>query len=447
MAQEAPEAQTEDKTDSHGVSHHHLGGLPSELFDKILFEINSIRDLAHFIATARFAYQRFRLQRRAVLFRVLQNELGPVLADARFLFVFPYSDPTDQVRYIEWLHLMADVYHGMLRGGNTEDGMPIQGDALPHLEELKALCRTLHQINFIADMYITARLASFDRGGGGGTPATAPLSPLERRRLVRSFYRRQILSNAWAATRRPKHWTHEDTAAISNSSTHQGEQLGLLGTLEPWEMQQIEHADVFITRLCLALVHHSPRTADGAPGIPPRQFDELFAHLHRLDQFLQTHRGVAKRAARDLAAAMELAHCSRLRDEYVNPYQMIPLRLAWQADRATSFPDPVRDKWDRDGLVVPYVGDGLDLAPYGWLDALGGRYVKWFGEGLYSIPRLPTRQSHSQSSDQSNALYLWRHAGFCLWDRKRVEALKGLSMFGGELYTGWVLNRSIERDD
>ncbi|KAK4247009.1 hypothetical protein C7999DRAFT_32589 [Corynascus novoguineensis] len=270
MAQEAPEAQTEDKTDPYNVSYHHLGSLPSELFDKILFEINSIRDLAHFIATARFVYQRFR---------------------------------------------------------------------------------------------------------------------------------------------------------------------------------QIDHADVFITRLCLAVVHHSPQTADGAPGIPPRQFDELFAHLHRLIQFLQTHRSVAERAAHDLAAAMELAHCTRLRDEYVNPYQMTPLRLAWQADRATSFPDPVTNKWDRDGLVVPYVGDGLYLAPYGWLDALGGRYVKWFGEGLYSMPRLPTGQSHSQSSDQGNALYLWRHAGFCLWDRKRVEALKGLSMFGGELYTGWVFNRLIERDD
>ncbi|KAK4118232.1 hypothetical protein N657DRAFT_667272 [Parathielavia appendiculata] len=351
MAQEAPEAQTEDKTDPHGVSHHHLGGLPSELFDEILFEINSIRDLAHFIATARFVYQRFRVQRRAVLFRVLQNELGPVLAHARFLFVFPYPGPTDQVRYIQWLRLMAS-------------NIPIQGDALPHLEELRALCRTLHQINLIADMYVTARLASFDLGGGSGTPATAPLPPLERRRVVRSFYRRQILSNAWAATRRPKHWTPEDTAASSNSSTHQAEELAN------------RHADVFITRLCLALVHHSPRTADEAPRIPPRQFDKLFAHLHRLIHYLQTHRCVAERAARDLAAAVELAHCARLRDEYVNPYQMTSLRLAWQeADRAASFPDPVTYKWDWDGLVVPYVGDGLNLAPYGWMDALGGSCI------------------------------------------------------------------------
>jgi hypothetical protein len=415
------------------------------LVDKILFEIDAIRDLARFIATTRFVYQRFSVQRRAVLFRVLQNELGPVLADARFLFVFPYSDPTDHAQYIDWLRLMTNVYHGMLRGGqNTEDDTPaIQGDALPHLEELKAVCRTLHQINFIADMYATARLTSFNLGGGAGTPATAPLSPSERQRLVRSFYRRQILSNAWAGTRRPKYWTHGDTAALSNRSTHQDEPLGLFGTLEAWEMQQIDHVDVFITRLCLSLVHHSPRkTADGRPGISPRQFDELFAHLHRLVAFLRTHPGVAERAARDLTAAGELAHCRRLRDGYVNPYQMTPLLLMWQDDRATNFPDPVTDEWDRDGRVVPYVGDGVDLAPYGWLDALGGRYVKWFGEGLHSLPRLPTGQTGSTpSSRQANALELWRHAGFCLWDRERVEVLKGLRMFGGELYTGWVFTR------
>lgn len=96
---------------------------------------------------------------------------------------------------------------------------------------------------------------------------------------------------------------------------------------------------------------------------------------------------------------------------------------------------------------MPYVGDGLDLVPYGWLDALGARYVKWFGEGLHTLPWLPTRQGHGQPSDQSNALYFWRHAGFCLWDRKRAEASKELSMFGGELYTGWVLDHPIKRDD
>jgi hypothetical protein len=101
------------------------------LFDKILSEINAIRDLAQFIPTARFVYQRFRVQRRVVLFRVLQNELGPVLADARFLFVFPYSDTIDCGKYMERLSVMTAIYHGMLRGAAKDGIAPLQGDALP----------------------------------------------------------------------------------------------------------------------------------------------------------------------------------------------------------------------------------------------------------------------------------------------------------------------------
>lgn len=97
MAPEAPEPQTKNKTnpDMDVISHSHLGGLPPELFDKVLFEINAIRDLAQFIPTARFVYHRFRLQRRAVFFRVLQNELGPVLADAMFVY---FLTRTPQIR-------------------------------------------------------------------------------------------------------------------------------------------------------------------------------------------------------------------------------------------------------------------------------------------------------------------------------------------------------------
>lgn len=64
MAQDAPEAQTEGKT----YLAHRLGALPTELFDKILFNIDAIRDLAHFITTARFVYRRFKIQRELSFF-------------------------------------------------------------------------------------------------------------------------------------------------------------------------------------------------------------------------------------------------------------------------------------------------------------------------------------------------------------------------------------------
>src|SRR5689334_13570332 len=88
----------------------HLGDLPPELFDKIFLELSTVRDLGNFIRTAHFVYHRFRAQRRTILFRVFQNELGPAFHDARFLFVFPYSDPADKAHYYDWIYLMAGVY-------------------------------------------------------------------------------------------------------------------------------------------------------------------------------------------------------------------------------------------------------------------------------------------------------------------------------------------------
>ncbi|KAL2130695.1 hypothetical protein VTI74DRAFT_6082 [Chaetomium olivicolor] len=196
----------------------HLGSLSPELFDKIFFELDTIRDLASFVVTVRFVYHRFKLQRRTILFRVLQNELGPALPDARFLFVFPYSDPADEVRYYDWIHVMAGVYREML-GGEGDPGPPT-------LKELTELCRTLRRINFITDIYMTAQLGWFDFCGGGGTPATAPLSHRERHRIMRAFYLRQIVSNAWASTRRPARWNDQDLDAFGSTSREQGKSVG-----------------------------------------------------------------------------------------------------------------------------------------------------------------------------------------------------------------------------
>jgi hypothetical protein len=78
----------------------------------------------------------------------------------------------------------------------------------------------------------------------------------------------------------------------------------------------------------------------------------------------------------------------------------------------------------------------LDLAPYGWLDALRGRYVRWFGEVLHCFPGWLSGKNDCRPFERSTFCELWRHAGFCLWERERVEALKGLGMFGGQLNTG-----------
>ena len=162
---------------------------------------------------------------------------------------------------------MAAVYKDMLGGDSGMGGGSEGGTAAPNLLGLTTLRRTLHQINFVAETYVAAQLRSF--GGEGprirtvrGSATCAPLSRTERLRVLRAFNRRQIVSNAYAPTKRYRrpymflHWFDEDTAAITNTGTLSDQHTwrpGLFDAFGPWEVQQIDHANHFITRLCVAL--------------------------------------------------------------------------------------------------------------------------------------------------------------------------------------------------
>lgn len=411
----------------------HLGALAPELFDKILFELDTIRDLASFVVTARFVYHRFELRRRNILFRVLQNELGPTLTDARFLFVFPYSDPADEVRYYDWIHIMAGVYREMLRGeGDPEP---------PTLPELTELCQTLRWVNFITDIYATAQLGWFNFCGGGGTPATAPLSHRERRRVMRAFYLRQIVSNAWAPTRRLARWSDRDSDAFGNSSREPDKKsLGLFSAFKPWDLQHVDHVNVFTMRLCRALVCHAPE--EGASEISPRQFGDLYARLDYLVRYLQAYPGVARVAIGDIQSEIVHPRDESLHQEFVHRYQLLPLTCIWQEQRAQLFPDPILEKQEQNPLEMDHrVGDDPGHVPFGWSDALQGRYVHWYGSGLTVIPWLPPWESREKDWAHTSLVSRWRYGGFALWDRERVEALKKLKRFEA-LQRGFILDRS-----
>ena len=466
-----------------------LGALPAELVDIIFFEIDSVRALASFITSSRSIYRCFEPRKRAILFRVLQNELGPILTDAQFLSAFPYADPTD-LGYYEWIHAMAAVYKNMLSEDDGMGGSSGGGTADPSLQGLTTLCRTLHQINFLAHTYVATQLRSFggeaSRAHTGIDSATcAPLSRTEWLRVLRAFYRRQIVSNAYAPTkryRRPhmfQHWFDEDTAAITNTGTG-GDQRsfrpGLFDAFEPWEVQQIDHANHFITRLCVALrlarepedpevVGASATTGGGgashsgasssflsfyhttaAAGSGPmneHEFGELFSHVDCLVRYLREHPSLADAALRNLpmpkgsdrGGRRDVSTTYRL---FASPFAIQPFSCAWQWGQSEVMPDPVREQRERDATTIDFAGDALNLVPFAWVDALGGRYANWFGEALSSIPWAPAPDDDTAGA-RYNSSELWRDAGFALWDRGRVEAIKEELGWLSSLRTGWAV--------
>ncbi|KAK3900078.1 hypothetical protein C8A05DRAFT_36290 [Staphylotrichum tortipilum] len=459
----------------------HLGALPRELLDCVFFDFDAIADLARFIRTARFVYRRYEARQRVVLWRVLQNELGPVLVDAQFLDMFPYADPADWEHYYDYMSSMAVVYQDMLKpplhsrrgggGGGVSGGRGSDAHHCPtlSLDELTSLCRTLRQVNFLADAYVRAQLWSFQLGGEevsspdpsptASAPsslgaATAPLSPVERRRVLLAFYRRQIVSNAWASTRRAGYWVEEDLAAISGTGEERGTPLGLMSVLESWENQQIDHANVFIIRLCLALVRCARTTRSTRPlwGV---DFSDAYSHQDCLADYLRANPALTEKALRTMAALVTRAaglenddlitmdldedghrHHS-LFDECVSKWRLMPLLHAWQMDRAHTYPESLIYRWERDGKEVKYTGDAVELPPFAWIDGLEGNFVNWYGESLNDIPRFALRDGAKNRARHRTSM-LWRCAGFALWDRERVESLKKMEWLK-TARTGWVL--------
>ena len=85
--------------------------------------------------------------------------------------------------------------------------------------------------------------------------------------------------------------------------------------------------------------------------------------------------------------------------------------------------------------------------PFGWVDALSGRDVNWFGEAFYEYPE---REGDASLDGEEEVhphlrlihLDLWRGAGFALWDGRRVEAIKTLDRLRF-LRTGWALQHPV----
>jgi len=306
-------------------------------------------------------------------------------------------------------------------------------------ERLTQLCRTLHDMNFLASIYITEQLRSFDNNA-----ATALPTRTERLRVLRAFYRRQIVCNAWAPTMREPSWMEQDLAANSNTSERQDIRLGLFAAFEPWELQQIDHIEKFVSRLCAALCL---ARSESTQLISEAQFGELFSKADHLVQFMREHPITTD------AALCILQSLSRLNEREgidsapthnndILRYSLPWLQFAWQNHRMAVLPDPMRDgrgqqqEQDSGELTVDFFGDAVDLPPFGWVDALDGRYMGFFGNALMSSR--PMTDDEEMYFAHYSSLELWRTAGFALWDRKRVEDMKQLDRLRS-LYRGWLV--------
>ncbi|KAI0157999.1 hypothetical protein GGR52DRAFT_564759, partial [Hypoxylon sp. FL1284] len=382
----------------------------------------------------------------------------------------------------------ADLYKSMLDAGKHE-----QIKDVPSPEELTYLCKTLHGMNRLVQAYVTAHRQAYYRQQDS-LLGTAPLSTTERLRLLRAFYRRQIICNALVPTERlPAEFVssfERKVGCISNPRENDGIPPGVAGSFEPWELQQIVHVERFIQRLCGALHREAGRGGiqlcdsrwDSDPKLRQiygkRDFAKTFSHTDEVAGYLRNHSILTDAALRAVFGTVPSDPDSHDLDQepagkqYLRYCRLFCLEYRWQACRFRWFPDLVRD-WNAlpqqeeesedeapneyteleeyrppfgrvDGpgaKTIEFAGDSVDLPPFAWVDGLDGRYVNWFGDAL-DLPRSKASTYSFNTLDSPPKLkedmMLWTDAGFTLWDRRRVEAFKELGQMR-QFRTGWII--------
>ncbi|KAK0710399.1 hypothetical protein B0T21DRAFT_376534 [Apiosordaria backusii] len=402
----------------------------------------------------------------------MENALGPAAPDAVFLschgynseFIYEFDgDPA-------WWEVLSSVASDHFRFLYDNKTTPFSSLVQGKHDEVMAVCTELWTMEFLTNLYIDTRLRSF-RNVGRQTAhpltkslkllrktACAPPSSAERLRVLRAFYRRQQLCNIWAPTERVEligdyMVFDEEMIAINKTTVDDDDSedhrpLGLLAIFEEWEQQQIDHINVFVSRLCAALclaadAHKDPISED--------LLGDMMCKATSLVKYIHDHRRIADHAIDKVALFPRCDTNCRLSNngdgrnhpygEAIDKFSLPFFTAEWNSLRREVCPDDYMDE----GFWCRFTKDAVDSPPFGWVDAVDGWYRNGIGRAFVGkIDEVD--DGYKDIADvydpgqDTYALGVFRVAGLAMWDRNRVEAIKELPqlVFRGLLKTGWA---------
>ncbi|KAK0710397.1 hypothetical protein B0T21DRAFT_415955 [Apiosordaria backusii] len=461
------------------VTRRSLQSFPNEILCMILEEISSVHDMVNFVKTCRKGYGNFQAGKRHFLQVLLRNALGAaVIRDALFLAwhyhgrapAYEHDDSLYEGDYraksSDYIAQVTTEYltlRGLVNNHSSGDdplwrlGMSTSDFNWPTVEP-QVLCKDLRSLEFLADLYVKTRLRSFSHPKAAPAACAEP-TRTERQRVLRAFYRRQILSNVWAPEKRPEYLGDQcmviddyELLAIGNTvipDCFNPTPPGLLAAFSDWEMEQIDQANLFITRLSSALC---TAAANRTYAIPEGHLAGMVSQAPVLIKYMRNHPLIAKDAIDKMSTMPQCTNTAPF--DTIHPYlktihkYSIPFFTPqWQARRRLFCFDTQR----HEGYKCAFLGDAVELPPFGWVDAVDG----WFDNPVGRRFREPEWQVN-RNPDVDDAykdvaerfwpfeyiVAVFRVGGFAMWDRKRVEAIKVLPQLGGwgrkGLETGWA---------
>ncbi|OIW26602.1 hypothetical protein CONLIGDRAFT_481742 [Coniochaeta ligniaria NRRL 30616] len=407
-----------------------LNRLSTEMLLHIFASANSRIDLLALAGTSQRLYSIFQSDRVALIYHAFANELGPhVLADALALSHIKAIPRKlkDRQAYIHQFGGVVSTYGQQLAGYYHVSPRTFSMDYV-----LQLIC-TYRTVVLVTDAYIAGTLRLLQRdiwpyypGTDPEKRLTAPPSRAEWLRVLRAHYRLHIVLSFWFS-RAHRGWT--------KSPEIQRLSCSLFGLWEPWEVQQVFCAGAFYMRIhsLLSAVyfgdqHFQRRSILGRCfGYMSDLFDE-FRYLvvrvravnekawqETLDKASTFQPGSAILPVLEAAGADE--------EEGLRWFQA---RLCEDAEpdlpRRPSFPVSLR-----------FVGERVNAVPFGWVDAFGGHY------GYNFLRVQPGMRSEGQLTRG-----LWSRAGFVMWDKPRVEAMKASSCLSPAA-TDWARSPTSSR--
>jgi hypothetical protein len=236
--------------------------LPPEILLHILASVVTLSDLHALALTSPRLYAVFRRDQAALMYQALAADLGPVMADALGLAQIQALDGSSG-EFLSLLEGAIDIYGSYLE---REENNP--SPRRVELEYVLRLAMWYRAVAFVAGVYMDCALRLFERevrpccgcvGGVSGSQmpsgwtaeeeaalkevvgqaVVAPPSRPERLRVLRAFYRLQIVLHVWGSLRCSPGLDRPEPVRVN---------WQLFGLWELWEAQQAFCAGAFHLR-------------------------------------------------------------------------------------------------------------------------------------------------------------------------------------------------------
>ncbi len=400
-----------------------LQDLPPELLLQVLSSTLTLPALLSLALTSRKLYSLFLTSQATLIYSVLATELGPdVLSDALILADIRDLDHASPA-FLDTVEAILSTYDAYLARGPARHHHPAAHQF--SLEQVLRLVRDYRVVGFVAGLYATCTLGmirneivpSFsgqdlkeEDAAAAAAAMTAPLSRVEWLRILRAFYRLQMILFLWGGSWKGYSMCKHDPEADRVN-------FRLFGLWDVWEVEAVFGAGAFYQKFRVQLAkewvedyrkHPTANRLTYRTRVWFGEFREVVGRIHDEDE--EVWQRVVEEMSR-FSSGIEAAGVQQRSRSGWFRYSVDSYSRTKGLPERHWYPASLR-----------FYGESVDTVPFGWVDAFDGLYAADFFKRVWGLLGNEDR---------------WSLVGFLIWDTGRIQALKTSALLS-RFTTGWA---------